>query len=135
MDANVLVAALRSPAGINREVLRACARGKALPLMGAKLFLEYESVLGRAHLFEKSPLSANERQDFFDDFLGLCEWVAVSFLWRPNLPDEGDNHVLELAVAGAAEFIVTSNTRDFRGDLRFPNLEVITPVEFVARIT
>jgi len=90
VHANVLVAALRSPAGVNREVIRACALGKTLPLIGAKLFLEYESVMGRAHLFQNSPLSATERQEFFDSFLSLCEWVSISFLWRPNLPDEGD---------------------------------------------
>ncbi|WP_345792637.1 hypothetical protein AAG895_14140 [Thauera sp. JM12B12] len=26
-------------------------------------------------------------------------WVSVYFGWRPNLPDEGDNHLFELALA------------------------------------
>jgi len=55
-------------------------------------------------------------------------------LWRPNLPDEGDNHVLELAVAGSAQTIVTSNVRDFqRGELRFPDLEILTPRQFMEK--
>ena len=29
-------------------------------------------------------------------------WVRVYYLWRPNLPDEADNHLVELAVAGNA---------------------------------
>ena len=54
--------------------------------------------------------------------------VSVYYLWRPNLPDEADNHVVELAVAGDAEAIVTHNTRDFcRNELRFPGLTVVTP--------
>lgn len=53
--------------------------------------------------------------------------------WRPNLPDEADNHVVELAVAGGAEAIVTHNTRDFaRTELRFPGLRVVTPGELIA---
>ena len=62
-----------------------------------------------------------------------CLWVRVYYLWRPNLPDEADNHVVELAVAGNAEAIVTHNTRDFRqNELRFPGLTVVTPGALIA---
>ncbi len=50
-----------------------------------------------------------------------------------NLPDEADNHVVELAVAGNTEAIVTHNTRDFRqNELRFPGLTVVTPGALIA---
>jgi len=56
----------------------------------------------------------------------------VYYLWRPNLPDESDNHLIELAVAGGAEVIVTHNQRDFgRTELRFPGLRVLTPSELI----
>jgi len=52
--------------------------------------------------------------------------------WRPNLPDEGDNHIVELAVAGGAAMIVTNNVRDFRGaELRFPRVRIVAPRELV----
>jgi hypothetical protein len=54
--------------------------------------------------------------------------LTVYYRWRPNLPDEGDNHVLELAVAAGDAPIVTFNRRDFRsGELRFPGIIVQTP--------
>ncbi len=53
-------------------------------------------------------------------------------LWRPNLQDEADNHVLELAVAGGAEIIVTGNCSDFENTaLRFPGIRICTPREFL----
>ena len=113
--------ALLTRAGHNREVIRACLEGKWRPLIGQALFTEYEDVLGRTHLFRSCPLSERERQDFFAAFLSVCEWVEIYFSSRPNLPDEGDNHIVELAVAGGAELIVTNNVRDFRrAQLRFP---------------
>ena len=88
---------------------------------------------------EKRPLKsrlspATEREELFDAFVSVCQWVQVFFLWRPNLPDEGDNHVVELAIACSAQAIVTHNTRDFGyGELRFPGLEVLTPAQFLRK--
>jgi len=130
IDTNVLTGALLKPAGHNRRVVRACLEGKWKPLIGQALFLEYEDVLGRSQLYRSSPLSKGEREELFAAFLSVCEWVEVYFSWRPNLPDEGDNHIVELAVAGGAAMIVTHNVRDFRrAQLRFPGLRELTPQE------
>jgi uncharacterized protein len=135
IDTNVLIGALLKRASHNRGVIRGCLEGKWKPLIGQALFLEYEDVLSRAHLFRSSPLSPPERQEFFAAFLSVCEWVEVYFSWRPNLPDEGDNHVVELAVAGGAARIVTHNVRDFRrSQIRFPGLQVLTPQEFLKEL-
>lgn len=100
--------------------------------MGFNLFLEYEDVLGRERLFEDCPLSVEERERLFAALAHVSEWRHVYFLWRPNLPDEGDNHLVELAIAGRADTIVTQNVRDFRrGELYFPHIRVLRPAEFV----
>ncbi len=100
--------------------------------MGLKLFLEYEDVLGRTELFASSPLSLAERERLFAAFASVSEWVKIYYLWRPNLPDEGDNHIIELAVAGGAGMIVTQNVRDFeRSELRFPGIRVLRPGDFL----
>ena len=128
VDTNVLVGALLSAAGHNRSVLRACFEERVRPIIGEALFHEYEDVLGRDSMFQKSPLSTTERVRFFEAFLSVCDWTQVYYLWRPNLRDEGDNHLIELAVAGAAALIVTNNVRDFRGsELRFTSIKVVEP--------
>ena len=128
VDSNVLVGALLSPSGHNRNVVRACFEERVHPIIGEALFHEYEDVLGRNSMFRKSPLSPIERVRFFDAFLGMCEWTQVYYSWRPNLRDEGDNHLIELAVAGNAALIITNNVRDFRGpELRFTSIKVVGP--------
>jgi putative PIN family toxin of toxin-antitoxin system len=128
IDTNVLAGALLRREGQNRDVLRACFQDHLKPLVGQALFLEYEDVLGREQLFRKSPLAASERRQFFEAFLSVCEWVQVYYLWRPNLRDEGDNHILELAVAGGASVLVTKNVADFRGsELRFADIRILSP--------
>lgn len=57
------------------------------------------------------------------------------YLWRPNLRDEGDNHVVELAVAGGASTIITNNVADFRdSDLRFPDIRILTPRDLMKEL-
>ena len=81
----------------------------------------------RRELFRTSPLTRTERQELFAAFLSVCEWVQVYYSWRPNLRDEADNHVVELAIAGGAA-IVTNNVSDFlSAELRFPELRILTP--------
>lgn len=135
VDTNVFIGAILTPAGDNRDVLRACLMGRARPLMGAALFHEYEDLLGRSALMSKSPLTPRERQDLFAAFLSVAEWVKVYFLWRPNLPDEADNHLVELALAGTAETIVTHNLGDLqKGELLFPSLKIQTPRQFLTTL-
>ncbi len=128
LDTNIVVAALLREGGRARAVVRACLNGQYQPVLGPALLAEYEDVLGRAALFEGSVLSAKERNEVFDGFLNCCRWVEVFYAWRPNLPDEGDNHLIELGVAAQADAIVTRNLRDLaRGELKFPSLSVLTP--------
>jgi putative PIN family toxin of toxin-antitoxin system len=131
VDTNVFVGAClgsRASSGVVAQ----CLRARHVPLMGAALFAEYEDVLGRDDIWVRCRLTADERTDLLDAFLSRCRWTQIYFGWRPNLRDEGDNHVVELAVAGAAERIVTRNLRDFASmELRFPGLVVQSPESFV----
>ena len=100
--------------------------------MGQALFAEYESVLSRPDIFVRSPISAEDRNTLWAAFASCCHCVRVYYLWRPNLPNEADNHVIELAVAGGAEAVVTYNKRDFeRAELHFPRLRVVTPSQLI----
>lgn len=128
VDTDVFVAALIG-AGAANKVVAECLRGRFVPLMGQALFAEYQSQLHRPRIAARCRLSADEREELLDIFAASCRWTRVYFAWRPNLRDEGDNHVVELAVAGGASAIVTRNVKDFviGPELRFPQLEIVTP--------
>ena len=135
VDTNIFVGACLGQ-GAAHGVVAACLRGECLPLMGAALFAEYEDVLGRTELFDACRLNQAEREELLDIFLAGCTWTRIYFAWRPNLPDEADNHLVELAVAGGARFVVTRNLRDVaRMELKFPELRIVSPEDFLKEMS
>lgn len=127
VDTNVFISACLGR-GASVDILERCLQGVYRPVMGAALLAEHEDVLGRGQLFKASRLDEAERSELLDVYLASCEWSRIYYGWRPNLPDEGDNHLIELAVAGNAAAIVTMNLRHLRkAELNFPNIKVITP--------
>lgn len=128
IDTNVFAAGLRSRGGASREVLRRALSGKFLPLFGNALWLEYCDLLGRPVWGDST--TPDERTKILAALAQRGRWVTVYYGWRPNLPDEADNHLIELALAGGAAALVTHNVRDVgRGELRLGKLRVLTPAQ------
>ncbi len=106
-----------------------------MPLIGVALLTEYEDVIAQAAQFEHSTLVPAERNKLLDTFLACCEWTRVYFGWQPNLPDEGDSHLVELAMAGGAGFVVCLNQRSLRRtELELSELKVVGPERFLEEI-
>lgn len=97
------------------------------PVFGNALYKEYEDVLARSDILELLPLKHEQVEVIFNALLSASRWVPIYYLWRPNLRDEGDNHLLELAVAAGASAIITANVRDFKDSaLLFPEIRILT---------
>lgn len=132
IDTNVLVSAFTSDSGASREIIRRVLQKQVQPLVSIPLFVEYEDVLLRPEIQARCPLSKHEQSALFDAFIATTQMVEVYFSWRPNLRDEGDNHVMELAVAAGSGVIVTHNVRDFaNAELKFPFVKVFTPAQWL----
>ncbi|ACK65069.1 conserved hypothetical protein [Rippkaea orientalis PCC 8801] len=132
VDTSVFVSALIGSRGPSRELIRLCLKGEYQPLMGNALFCEYESVIFRDEVQAKCSLTQDEIIVLFEAFLSVNQWINIYYLWRPNLQDEADNHLIELALAGNASFIVTNNVRDFQNsELLFPALSIFKPEQII----
>jgi len=130
IDTNVFVAGLRSSGGASRAILRKVLTGQLVPLFGNALWSEYQDLLGRPVWGDAT--SPQERADVLAAMAQQGRWVTVYYGWRPNLPDEADNHLIELALAGGAAAIVTHNLRDLQGgDLQLGKLRVMTPAQYL----
>jgi putative PIN family toxin of toxin-antitoxin system len=130
IDTNVLVSALRSDEGSSYRLLLLVGEGAFDICLSVPVALEYEEVSKRR---EHQVLWAlGDVDDILDYLFAVARWTAVHFKW-PVLPDSSDNMLLELAIAGQCDFIVTFNTRDFAGSEQF-GIEVCTPFDFLKRI-
>jgi uncharacterized protein len=137
VDTNVLVGACNGTGGTGAaaRVMRACIAQRCTALIGNALMSEYDDVFRRPEVFKRCPLDEDDRLTMLEAFVINCQWVRVYYTWRPNLRDESDNHLVELAVAGGADAIVTRNLRDLKSmELRFPRLRVLSPEEFLKEI-
>ena len=135
IDTNVLISALISKAGPGRKIIRRCLLGQYQPIISTTLFSEYEDVSRRPQIVELCSLSLGEVHELLAAFYSVCEWISIHYLWRPNLKDEKDNFLIELAVAGNARFIISNNTKDLvSAELTFDNLRILKPEQLLRGI-
>jgi len=134
LDTDVVVAAMRSPRGASAAILRAARQGRVTLLASVPLALEYEAVASRTEHRLAAGLSEHEVKIFLTAVVALVEPVTTHFLWRPQLRDPGDEMVLEAAVNGGADALVTFNTRDYGTVPALFGLEILLPREAIRRI-
>ncbi|MFT4256372.1 MAG: putative toxin-antitoxin system toxin component, PIN family [Pseudoxanthomonas sp.] len=131
VDTSILVAAFRSRSGASNALLTRIALGEVKPLVTTALFLEYEDVLKRPEHRLATGMSETAVDSVLAALASASLPVEVHFRWRPQLRDPADEFVLEAAVNGRADALVTHNVRDFgMAPGRF-GLKVMTPAEFL----
>lgn len=134
LDTNVLAAGFRSDRGASRQLLLAALDRRFVLLASVPLMIEYEAVLTRPEQLEESGLTAAETNAVLDGLAAVIEPVDLRFLWRPRLKDPADEMVLETAVNGRAEVLVTFDLRHLAEAARQFGLRVALPGETWRRI-
>ncbi len=134
LDTSVIVAALRSARGASNALLVLVAEQTIKPLVTTALFLEYEDVLSRAEHRLATGMSEVDIEGFLAAFASAAEGVELHFLWRPQLRDPADEMVLEAAINGQADALVTHNARDFAEAAARFGLRIVTPGELLREL-
>jgi len=125
---------MRSPTGASAELLRSARRGEIVLLANVALALEYEAVCALAEHRLAAGLDLDQVGMFVDAVIAMAHPVETHFLWRPHLRDPADEFVLEAAVNGRAEAIVTFNLRDFGIARSRFGLELLLPSDALRKM-
>ena len=134
LDTDVVVAAMRSPAGASAAILRSIRQGQAKLLLSVPLAVEYEAVCQKAEQRVAAGLSESEVDIFVTAVIAMAEPVEMHFLWRPQLRDPNDEMVLEVAVPGEADALVTFNVRDYGNVPSRFGVDLLLPRAAIGRI-
>ena len=111
-------------------MLREVVAGHVRPILTVPLVLEYEAVIGRRVPW----MTEEDCEAFLEGFCAVSDARTIYFLWRPFLRDPEDDMVLEAAVEGQAQRIVTHNVRDFVGVEERFGVRVVRPQTFLSEL-
>ena len=134
LDTSVVVAGLRTRLGAGNAVSRLVAGRRVTMLATAPLFLEYEEVLKRPEQRLAHGLTPERLDRLLSELAALIEPVEVHFQWRPQIRDASDEMVLEAAINGEAEALVTYNIRDFEAAGERFGIPVIRPGQLLRKV-
>ena len=134
LDTSVLVAAIRSPTGASKALLDAALSGQIETLISTALVLEYEAVLTRPDHLSVSEFTLGDVEELLDAICEIATQVMIRWHWRPQLNDPDDEMVLETAINGYADAIVTFNEADFVRAAKNFDLMVLAPSEALKKV-
>ena len=129
LDTDVVVAAMRSRKGASWQLIDRALKGEFTFLLSVPLVLEYEAVLTREEHRKVHGLSIADVNDIINALASVAVSVQIRFLWRPLLCDPTDDMVLETAVNGRADLLVTFNQEDFTAAARAFTVQIVRPSE------
>ena len=127
LDTSVVVAGMRSPKGASARLLEAAALDRIVIVVTNALALEYEAVCLRPEHLTAAGLSGALAREFLDGLINIADPVAVWYKLRPQLADADDEFVLEAAVNGGVDALVTFNMADFTAAGARYGVEVMRP--------
>lgn len=134
LDTDVIIAAMRSPSGASAAILLAALDSPFILLASVPLALEYEAKCLLPEHREVAGLDECQTLTFLNTIIGMMEPVELNFRWRPQLRDPGDEMVLETAINGRADLLVTFNLRDYGEAPQRFGVRALRPADALKRI-
>ena len=134
MDTNVIVSGLRSPSGASAALIDQALARRLTPLLSVALALEYEATCSDPVQLSASGLSRPDVRTIVEALRAVSEPVVNWYLWQPQLRDPADETVLETAINGVADALVTFNQQNFGDAPEKFGIAVLAPREALRRL-
>ena len=134
LDTNVIVSAVLSQGSPPDAILRAWRKGAFQLVTSAPLLEELEAVLSRPHIAERLSWSERERRVFIATLSESAIVVEPKRKLAVIKADPADNKVLEAAVAGHSDYIVSGDSHLLAPRV-YEDIQILTPTRFAAVLT
>jgi predicted nucleic acid-binding protein len=131
LDTNVILAAMRSRTGASHRLLLTIGHPRWQSVITPALMYEYEDAARRPG--NAPGLSPQDITNILDLIYQQSHRQLVWFSWRPLSPDPGDDAILEAAIAGGCDYVVSFNERHLHAAREF-GIEVLKPAELLKLI-
>lgn len=128
-DSNVLIAAFRFPGSISEKAFTLCLSGAATLVTSPTILEEVEEVLRR-----KFKLDAKEARDVATFIRDASECVEPQVSLDAVKADPDDNAILECAVWGEADYVVTGDKAHLWPLDPFRGVRILSPSAFIAAL-
>jgi putative PIN family toxin of toxin-antitoxin system len=134
LDTASFVTAVRSSDGAAGEIVRLIFAGEIVPLMDLKIGLEYRDVALRPEHLHAANQTRSGMLRLIELFEVFAEPVEIVTKTRPLSPDPNDDMILDVAINGRADSLVTNNAKHFvAAGSRF-GIPVLSPAELLRKI-
>ncbi len=130
IDTNVLVSGIINPHGPPGRIVDAILSETITALYDDRILSEYREVLMRP-IFGFDSTDVETILDFIE---AAGEHITAGEV-DVILPDSTDLPFLEVAMAGAADALISGNLKHFKPRRGQHNVDVSTPAEFLRRLT
>ena len=131
LDTNVVLAALRSQAGASYRLLFTIGHPRWQAVITPAVMYEYEDLVRRPG--NAPGLSRQDITNILDLIYRESHRQLVWFSWRPLSSDPGDDAILEAAIVGGCDYVVSFNERHLRAARKF-GIEVLKPADLLKLI-
>ena len=126
LDTNVLVSHLLFPGGNPSKILDLAAAGKMTLVLSEDILREMEGVLRAKFGFDPGRAAAAE-----GSLRAVSEVVRPRHWVEAVRNDESDNRILECALSGKAQVIVTGDKKHLLPLKEFRGVQILSPSEFI----
>lgn len=109
LDTNILVSGLLAQFGASHAIIERLRAGGLLLIVSAELVREYESVMSRPFIARRSGYTQAEIRAYLDGVIRSAESIALLDASPIAIRDVNDSQVLETALAGRADFLMTGD--------------------------